>query len=255
MYAVLSPAKTLNFSSVDTGLSATDPVLMSHTQELVSIMKNYSSDDIKNLMSVSDKIAQLNYERYQDFENQETKEALLAFQGDVYKGLDAETLDQKGLAYAQDHIGILSGLYGLLRPLDKMAPYRLEMGTSLQNKRGKNLYEFWGALVTDLVRENMQACEAEALVNLASNEYADVLKRDLFQKPIIDIVFKEIKGNAAPKIISFYAKKARGLMARFMIDMEVQSVEALQEFNRDGYFFEPSQSCDTQLVFYRRLEV
>lgn len=254
MYAVLSPAKTLDFSPVSLSVKTTKPVLSSHINELVSAMKEKSAADIKKLMGVSDKIAQLNYERYQSFETLDEKAALLAFQGDVYKGLEAETLDSNSLDYAQDHIGILSGLYGLLRPLDMMKAYRLEMGTSLVNERGQNLYEFWGDLVTGEVNKNIKDSQSQALVNLASNEYSKVLNKKRIHVPVIDVAFKEIKGNAKPKIISFYAKKARGTMARFMIDKQVNSLEALRKFDCDGYYFEPSASCETELVFYRHLE-
>lgn len=254
MYAILSPAKTLDFSKTDFAFEARDPLLMEDTKALIDVMKEKSQNDIAELMSVSDKLAELNHTRYQNFFKQDKKAAILAFQGDVYKGLEARTLDKDQLLYADKHIGILSGLYGLLRPLDDMRAYRLEMGTRLETERGKNLYEFWGDKVTNRVNQVMRETNAPALVNLASNEYADVINKDAIERDVLDIVFKDIKPGGKPKIISFYAKKARGLMARYMVEKEVKSLQELRGFDKEGYYFVGEESDDQSLVFHRKLD-
>lgn len=252
MFAVLSPAKSLDFSQQELSFKPTNPLFKQETKELTDIMKEKSASDIKDLMGVSDKLAELNAGRYADFYNQEEKPAIYAFQGDVYKGLEAEELEDEQLNFANSHVGILSGLYGLLRPFDLMHPYRLEMGTKLENQHGKDLYAFWQGKVTEAVNKQLKQSNSIALVNLASNEYYKVLQPKDLDKPVLDIAFKEIKGDKPPKIISFFAKKARGLMARHMIEVQAKTLDDLKSFNKEGYYFEKSASDENQLMFYRK---
>lgn len=254
MFAILSPAKSLDFSEKELSFKPTEPLFEKETKELVSVMKEKSTKDIKDLMGVSDNLAELNYERYQDFYNQDEKPAIYAFQGDVYKGLQAEDFDDEQLKYAQNHIGVLSGLYGLLRPFDVMRAYRLEMGTKLENKNGKDLYEFWNGKVTIAVNDQLRKSNSTHVVNLASNEYYKVLQPKELDKPVLDIVFKEIKGDKPPRIISFFAKKARGLMAKHMAEVEAKTIDDLKSFDKEGYYFEKDASNENALSFYRKHE-
>ncbi|QIC69877.1 peroxide stress protein YaaA [Acinetobacter indicus] len=254
MLALISPAKTLDYESALPTDSHTLPRLLAHSQELIDVSRTLSASEIANLMSVSEKIANLNVERFRDwqadFDFSNARQALFAFKGDVYTGLDAYSLKDQDIDYAQQHLCMLSGLYGLLRPLDLMMPYRLEMGTKLKNPRGSNLYEFWGTIITDLINEDLAAAKSELLVNIASDEYYKSVKESKIQAEIIKPVFLDQK-NGKYKVISFYAKKARGLMARYIIENKIERAEDLKGFNSDGYYFDADSSLKGELVFKR----
>jgi len=257
MLAVISPAKKLDFETPSKDLPVQQCQLLNQAQQLIERCKQLSPSDIASLMKLSDKLAGLNAARFGQWQTPFTldnaKQAIFSFKGDVYVGLDAETLSEDDLAFAQDHLRILSGLYGLLRPLDLMQAYRLEMGTKLDNERGKNLYEFWGSLITDCLNQTLKDNNSKILVNLASTEYFKAVKTKNINAQIITPVFKDYK-NGQYKIISFYAKKARGLMVRYMIDKRVEKPQQLEQFNYDGYAYDSSLSSDTTMVFTRRLE-
>lgn len=205
-------------------------------------------------MKVSDKIAGLNVARFAEwsetFTTDNARQAIFAFKGDVYTGLEAETLSEDDLSYAQSHLRMLSGLYGLLKPLDLMQPYRLEMGTKLANERGSNLYQFWGNIITDKLNEALSEQGDNVLINLASNEYFKAVKPKALDAQIITPVFKDCK-NGQYKVISFYAKKARGMMARYIIENRIESVKQLEAFDTAGYYFAADESTPTELVFKR----
>lgn len=254
MLVVVSPAKTLDYDTPATTKSFTQPSLLEHSAELIEVCRHLTPAEIAKLMKISDKLAGLNAARFAqwqpEFSTENAKQAVLAFKGDVYTGLEAETLDESGLDYAQAHLRMLSGLYGLLKPLDLMMPYRLEMGTKLVNSRGKNLYEFWGDIITEKLNEALAEQGDDVLVNLASNEYFKAVKPKLLQGKVITPVFKDCK-NGQYKIISFYAKKARGLMARYIMDNKPTDVEQLKGFDTQGYYFSESESSGDTLVFLR----
>ncbi|NOJ66913.1 peroxide stress protein YaaA [Acinetobacter indicus] len=254
MLALISPAKTLDYESALPTDSHTLPRLLAHSQELIDVSRTLSASEIANLMSVSEKIANLNVERFRDwqadFDFSNARQALFAFKGDVYTGLNAYSLKDQDIDYAQQHLRMLSGLYGLLRPLDLMMPYRLEMGTKLKNPRGSNLYEFWGTIITDLINEDLAAAKSGLLVNIASDEYYKSVKESKIQAEIIKPVFLDQK-NGKYKVISFYAKKARGLMARYIIENKIERAEDLKGFNSDGYYFDADSSLKGELVFKR----
>lgn len=254
MFALISPAKTLDYESALPTDKHTVPRLLENSQELIDVSRKLSATEIAMLMSVSEKIAKLNVERFQDwqadFDLNNARQAIFAFKGDVYTGLDAYSLKDDQLDYAQQHLRMLSGLYGLLRPLDLMMPYRLEMGTKLANPRGHNLYEFWGDTITNLINEDMQQAKSELLVNIASDEYYKSVKESKIKAEIIKPVFLDQK-NGKYKVISFYAKKARGLMARFILEQRPQTIEDLKAFNSQGYYFDAESSLKGELVFKR----
>ena len=254
MLIVLSPAKTLDFETPASITKATSPALLKETAELIAILKQQSPKQLGQLMGISEKLSELNHQRYQDFEiplpKKGTKQAAFAFQGDVYQGLLASEMTEKQLLYAQDHLRILSGLYGALRPLDRMLPYRLEMGTSLKNKAGKDLYAFWGDKITDSVSKQIAATKSKFLLNLASNEYFRSVKAKQLSCPVVSPAFKEFK-NGKYKIISFFAKKARGTMASWVIRNRVKSIAKLANFNEDGYQFDEESSTEDVPVFLR----
>jgi len=255
MLFLLSPAKKLDYESTVRTTLKSQPLFVSQAEELVSILKEYSQDDIAELMKLSDNLAELNTQRFQDwvpeFNLDNARQAALAFDGDVYEGLDAPSLSDEQLEWAQKHLIILSGLYGALRPLDLMQPYRLEMGTRLQNPRGKNLYEFWGSQIAEYLNEQLaQDHDDQVVVNLASVEYFKSVDRKTLEAPVIECVFQdERKGKW--RVISFYAKKARGLMMRYVIDNDITSVEGLKGFNGEGYQYDADASTDERLVFRR----
>ncbi|MDD1794153.1 peroxide stress protein YaaA [Enterovibrio sp. ZSDZ42] len=254
MLIVVSPAKTLDYQSPLATERFTQPTLTEHSQQLIEVCRQLTPADISSLMKVSDKIAGLNAARFSEwsptFTQDNARPAILAFKGDVYTGLDAETLSDEDFSWAQDHLRMLSGLYGLLRPLDLMQPYRLEMGTRLENPRGTNLYQFWGDIITDSLNQALQAQGDKVLVNLASNEYFKSVKPKTLDGQIITPVFKDCK-NGQYKVISFFAKKARGMMARYIIDNRIDSVDALKAFDTAGYWFSAEESNDKELVFKR----
>ena len=255
MLMVLSPAKTLDYESPLTTEAHTLPDFIPRSAELISVLREKSPAEIGSLMQISDPLAQLNASRYaswtKKFSFTNARQAVLAFNGDVYEGLAASSLTEKQLAWAQDHLRILSGLYGLLRPLDLMQPYRLEMGTRLQNKRGKDLYAFWGDELTGKLADTLKSLKSKALVNLASEEYFKAVRPGALPVPVIAPVFEDWKGGKY-KIISFHAKRARGLMARYAIEKKITSPEKLQAFDTEGYEFTPAVSDDTRWVFRRK---
>jgi cytoplasmic iron level regulating protein YaaA (DUF328/UPF0246 family) len=253
MLMVISPAKSLDFSAAPPGVGATTPAMAADIAELAKVTRKLRQADLKRLMSISDKLALLNYERFQAFDpdGEDGLQAALAFNGDVYDGLQARTLDKGGLAYAQDHLRILSGLYGLLRPLDVIQPYRLEMGVRLKTRRGANLYAFWGDRIAKALNLAAEGQADPTLVNLASQEYFASVDRKALTLPVVSCAFKERKGDEL-KIISFHAKKARGLMARYAIDQRVDRAEGLKDFKVGGYGFDPALSTDADWVFTRK---
>lgn len=254
MLMVVSPAKDLDYQSPFPKVTATQPRLLAHSSELIQVCRDLTPLQISQLMDISDKLAGLNAARFAQwqlpFTAENAKPAIFAFNGDVYQGLEALSLSETDLDYAQTHLRILSGLYGVLAPLDLMQPYRLEMGTKLANTRGKDLYQFWHDTVTLELNQQLEAVNANFLFNLASQEYFKVIKPKQLARPIIDVQFKDFKAGQY-KIISFYAKKARGLMARYVIQQRVDQIEGLKAFQSDGYQFSPADSTDRQLVFLR----
>lgn len=256
MLAIISPAKTLDFENPSPGLDLanTQPKLTAYSQELIDICKQFSPAELASLMSISDKLASLNVARFAEWElthhEQNSKQALFAFKGDVYTGLEAETLSKEQVEYAQSHLRMLSGLYGLLSPLDLMQPYRLEMGTRLANPKGKDLYAFWGNTITEALQSAIDEQGDSVLVNLASDEYFNAVKTKNLQATIIKPIFLDEK-NGKYKQISFYAKKARGMMVRFMLIEQPTSVEQLKAFNYAGYWFDEEASTETEFVFKR----
>jgi cytoplasmic iron level regulating protein YaaA (DUF328/UPF0246 family) len=263
MLVVVSPAKNLDFSSElpaflnnrqKTSFALSEPALMSNVKALVKTCKKLSPADLSSMMKISDKLAILNAERFSSFEfpftNENARPAVYAFNGDVYAGLDAKTLDEESVSFAQSHLRILSGLYGALKPLDLMQPYRLEMGTKLSIGDSTNLYQYWGETITKELNKAIKEQGDQVLINLASNEYFSSVKIKLLDANIITPQFKDEK-NGKFKIISFYAKKARGLMARYIIENKVDSIDALKKFNVDGYDYDEAESTDSSLVFKR----
>lgn len=256
MLIVLSPAKSLDYNTPPTTDLHTKPDFIARSAELIEVLKEKSPAQISTLMGISDQLAALNVERYaswsRKFTTKNSKQAVLAFNGDVYEGLDAASLSTKQLDYVQTHVRILSGLYGALRPLDLMQPYRLEMGSKLPNPRGKDLYAFWGDDVTKALNAELAQHKSKVLVNLASEEYFKVVKPKILDAKVISPVFEDWKGGKY-KIISFYAKRARGLMARYAALKGVNQAEKLKNFDIDGYAFDESVSSETSWVFRRRI--
>lgn len=254
MLALISPAKTLDYETALPTEKFTQPRLLDHSQELIEVASKLSASEIASLMSVSEKIATLNAERFRDWQPEfnfaNARQAIFAFKGDVYTGLNAYQLEKQDIDYAQKHLRMLSGLYGLLRPLDLMMPYRLEMGTKLKNTRGNNLYEFWGNTITETINADLAQAESELLVNIASDEYYKSVKDSKIKAEIIKPVFLDQK-NGKYKVISFYAKKARGLMARYLLENKIERAEDIKSFNTDGYYFDAESSLKGELVFKR----
>ena len=253
MYALLSPAKKLNQPTVE--ISPTIPTLIENATELVDILKQYSSQEFGELCGISDNLATLNVGRFQSFNTPFTpanaSPAATTFAGDTYVGLDAATCSKEEMLWAQKHIGILSGLYGLLRPLDLMQAYRLEMGTRLPTDSGKNLYQYWGSAITKQINIALDVSTDKTVVNLASNEYWKSVKPKLLAGPVVTPVFKETRPDGTVKVISFLAKRARGSFARFLIDNRVETAAELTTFDRDGYRYQPDQSDGSTLLFIR----
>ena len=254
MLIVLSPAKTLDYS-VDPKSNHTAPQFLSQSSKLIKTLKDKEPKDIASLMGLSDKLATLNFDRYQSWKavksvSSDAKPSMLVFKGDVYQGLGAEDFNAKHIKFAQKHLRILSGLYGILRPMDVIKPYRLEMGTKLQTSKGKNLYEFWGNSVQENVISDLVSQKSDLLINLASKEYFSVLGKMPDYINVVSPVFKDFK-NGNHKIISFYAKRARGLMAKWIIENNIRDFEKLSKFNLDGYYFSKKDSSATEPVFLR----
>ncbi|MBV2129391.1 peroxide stress protein YaaA [Arsukibacterium indicum] len=255
MLMVVSPAKDLDTSPVSLKLTTTMPALLPQANELADICKKLSPAELGSLMHISDKLAGLNAARFSEWHPEytadEAKAALFMFNGDVYQGLDAASLSTKQLQYAQQHLRILSGLYGVLRPLDLMLPYRLEMGTKLSNPAGKDLYAFWQQQITDNLNVQLAELKSEVLLNLASQEYFKAVKPKGLQAKVITPVFKDFK-NGQYKIISFFAKKARGLMARYVIQQQITDPKAITGFNLAGYHYSKDDSTADKPVFLRQ---
>ena len=254
MLTLLSPAKKLNMEPPATKLPTTQPRLNADMKEIAKIAKQQSADDLKKLMHISDNLAELNYERFKAFnlnnQSNSAKAAGLAFDGNVYWGLSAKTMDDASLTYAQDHLRILSGLYGLLRPMDAIQPYRLEMGTKMMNPRGKSLYEFWGRILADELNQGLSGHSDATIVNLASNEYFKAVDTAALNRTVISAKFLNIKDGQA-KSLMYYAKHARGAMARWIMENRVDRAEGLKDFNVDGYALDAGESSETELVFTR----
>ena len=249
MLAIISPSKTQDFSLCEIN-SFTQTRQLGHTHELVNILKNKTQSQISKLMSLSEKLSKLNFDRFQAFKTpfslDNAKQALLAFKGDVYNGINASSLSVKDLDFAQKNVRMLSGLYGVLRPLDLIQPYRLEMGTKLSNVQGNNLYDYWGSGISEVLNED----EEKLIINLASNEYFKAIDKKLLKAQILDIVFKE-KKNDTYKVIGIYAKRARGLMINYIIRNRLTDAEVLKDFSDEGYLYNQDLSSDSTWVYVR----
>jgi cytoplasmic iron level regulating protein YaaA (DUF328/UPF0246 family) len=254
MLIVLSPAKKLDFESENLRSDSDVPLLLKETRKLIKTAKTLKAEDLKAMMGISDNLADLNVKRFKAFKTPFTttnaRPAIDAFQGDVYVGLDASTLSDEDRAYANSHVRILSGLYGLLRPLDLMQAYRLEMGVKFINERGTNLYAFWDDLISKQLNKDLQGTDDPVLVNLASGEYFKSVKPKVLKARVVTPVFQEVKEGKA-KVISFLAKKARGLMTRYVIDNRIEDPEALKAFTEGGYKFMPELSDESKWIFQR----
>ncbi|WP_287742882.1 peroxide stress protein YaaA [Diaphorobacter sp.] len=255
MLFLLSPAKSLDYDTpLPAGLPHTLPAFVPDAQRLIAVLREKSPQEVAALMSISDPLAALNVARYAAWQPRFTaanaRQAVMAFNGDVYEGLQAQTLSGDDLQWAQQHVAILSGLYGVLRPLDRMQPYRLEMGTRLATDAGANLYQFWGARIAEHLNQRLAADATPVVVNLASQEYFKSVDRKVLKARVIECVFEDHKAGQY-KIISFYAKRARGLMARWAIQQRAATPRRLEEFDLEGYAFHPASSQPDRLVFRR----
>ena len=257
MITVISPAKNLDFETLLPTVLATQPQLLDHSEELMTVCRTLTPAQLSSLMKISDKLAGLNAARFSEwslpFTNDNARPAVFAFNGDVYGGLDAHSLAPESLEYAQTHLRILSGLYGVLKPLDLMQAYRLEMGTRLANPRGSNLYQFWGRIIADKLNELLALQDCEYLVNLASNEYFKAVDTKVLKAKIITPIFKDCK-NGQYKVISFYAKKARGMMARYIIENKITDLTGIQNFSEQGYYFSQEQTKKAEEPVFLRVE-
>jgi len=254
MLMLLSPAKTLDYDTpVRTRLAST-PQFLSESAGLMRALVKWSADDLARLMRISPALAALNVERYAawrpECDTSNARQAVLAFNGDVYEGLQAATLSDVQLQWAQEHLVVLSGLYGVLRPLDLMRPYRLEMGTKLRTDRGATLYDWWGDTIAEYLNAQLATHASPWVLNLASEEYFKVVRLKVLRAPVVQCVFQDYK-NGVWKLISFYAKRARGLMARYVIEQGVEEPQALRGFAAEGYAYAPEVSTDSRLVFRR----
>jgi cytoplasmic iron level regulating protein YaaA (DUF328/UPF0246 family) len=252
MLIVLSPAKSLDFTAAPQAVAMTAPQLADQTAELAKVTKKLRVIELKRMMDLSDALAKLNRERFQAFQpdSEDGLQAAFAFNGDVYLGLRARELDKKALAWAQDHLRILSGLYGVLRPLDAIQPYRLEMGVRIKTRRGASLYDFWGPRVSETLDAALAGHKERTLINCASQEYFGAVDRAALKAPVVSCRFLEEKDGQA-RIMSFFAKKARGMMARFAIDNRLERAADLKAFDIEGYKFQPSLSSDEEFTFAR----
>lgn len=254
MYFILSPAKNLNENAQNHTHAYTQPKLLEQTKQLIPLLKQMAPHELAKLLGISDKLALLNTDRYHHwhlpFTLDNAKQAVYLFNGDVYTGLNADNLDNKAIDYLQQHTAILSGLYGILRPLDLIQPYRLEMGIKLPNNKGEDLYDFWGETITAVIKQNMHAAGDVLLINLASQEYFKAIKPQQLSVPIITPIFKDQK-NGLYKTISFYAKRARGLFMRFAAKNQLTDPEKLKEFDYAGYYYDKVRSTDYEWVYVR----
>ncbi len=255
MLTVISPAKTLDFDTPTVTDAYTQPVHLTQSRKLVKRMRQLSGQELSKLMHVSGNIADLNQQRFKKwktpFSPENARQAIFAFKGDVYMGLDAYSMTAQNVDFAQDHLRILSGLYGLLRPLDLMQPYRLEMGTRIDTDMGNNLYQFWDGRITKTLNQELKQSGSNSLINLASNEYFKSIKPKLLKAEVITPVFKDYN-KGSYQVIGFFAKKARGLMTRYLIDNEIDNPAALKDFSAEGYAFNTAMSNSQEWVFTRR---
>lgn len=254
MLSVVSPAKSLDLESKSPIAKSTQPIMLDPAHELVEIMREYSAKELAKLMGVSANIAELNVKRFADwsrpFTKKNSKQALVTFTGDVYVGMDVGSFKKEDFLFAQDHLRILSGLYGILRPLDLMQAYRLEMGTRLKTSEGRTLYDYWGSDITEVVNRQLKKTKSKTLLNLASQEYFKVLQEVDIDADVVTPVFKDLK-NGKYKIISFFAKKARGMMSGFAIRNKITDVAKLKKFKTAGYKYSAAESSDRTLTFLR----
>jgi cytoplasmic iron level regulating protein YaaA (DUF328/UPF0246 family) len=254
MLIVISPAKSLDFTTSPSTSDYSIPEMLENSENLIGKLQKMSPKQLSKLMGISANLGELNFRRFQEwhlpFNPQNAKQAVLAFNGDVYQGLDANTLSEQQLQLAQTKLRILSGLYGILKPLDLMQPYRLEMGTALKYYRSKNLYEFWNPMLTQMINQAVLESGSSVLVNLASNEYFKSIDKKKLKAEVVTPEFKDLK-NGQYKMISFFAKKARGLMTRFIVENDIINVDNLQAFDSDGYNFNPRLSKPGNPVFTR----
>ncbi len=255
MLIVISPAKTLDYETPLPIKKFSQPEFLEESDKLIKVLRGFDPDGIQDLMHISSKLAELNVSRYlnweQPFSPKNARPAIFAFKGDVYSGLEAQQFSDADLGFAQKHLRILSGLYGLLRPLDLIQPYRLEMGTSLKNTRGDSLYDFWGKQLGTAISKDLQAQKDKVLINLASNEYFKAIKGKTDDAEIITPVFKDFK-NGQYKIISFFAKKARGLMSSYIIKNRITDKKELMAFSAEGYRYSKKDSTEQEFVFLRK---
>ena len=253
MLMVISPAKSLNYEGRDYP-KFTQPAVLEQSKTLVEQLSGYGAPKLSKLMKISNKLATLNQQRFQDFQTpftpQNAKQALLVFNGDVYRGIDSENYDDDDLNFAQDHLRILSGLYGILRPLDLMQPYRLEMGTKLATQKGKNLYDFWDTQIAEIINAALENSPEPCLVNLASNEYFKSVDLKALKARVLNNAFKENKGGTY-KIVAVHAKRARGMMVDFVVRNRIENPELMKGFDRDGYAFNKELSSENEWIFCR----
>ena len=254
MLVLLSPAKNMNFDPAPDAPPATRPVFLKEAREIAALARELSPAKLKKLMSISDKLAALNHQRFAAFrgdgKSNLQKPAALAFNGDVYLGLDAKTMTPADFAFAQDHLRILSGLYGLLRPLDAIEPYRLEMGSSLNSPRGRNLYDFWGKAIALEINRTLKGCKRKVVINLASSEYFSAVDVKALDAEVIAAAFKDEKDGKL-RALQFFAKRARGSMARWIVDNRIDEPEAVKKSAADGYRFRAGESTATEWLFTR----
>ncbi|MFM1980594.1 MAG: hypothetical protein RLZ68_1859 [Pseudomonadota bacterium] len=258
MLFLLSPAKSLDYETPLPDQPHTAPLFVKQSKVLIDLLRGYAPQQIAELMDLSDKLSTLNVTRYAAWSSRATqknaRQAVLAFNGDVYDGLNAKTLPTDNLAWAQNHVCILSGLYGVLRPLDLMQPYRLEMGTALKGAHGKDLYQFWGSRIADYLNQRLKVDVSPVVVNLASQEYFRSVDTKVLKARVVECVFQDYK-NGQYKVISFFAKRARGLMARYAIDNQISLPDQLRGFNLDGYAWAAAQSTPEKLIFRRKISL
>ena len=254
MISILSPAKTLDYDSKLPTDKFTQPDFLDDSKALIEVLKGYDVDDIGKLMSISEKLSVLNHDRYSAFEfpftTDNARPAIFAFKGDVYRDLELNEYSEEDFDFLQNHVRILSGLYGVLRPLDLMQPYRLEMGTKLANDRGSNLYQFWGSRISEKLNQEIEALDDDVLLNLASDEYFGAVDTGTFRGRVVKVHFLDFKKDRY-KIVSFYAKRARGLMANYIARNHIDDVESVKAFDVAGYYFSEERSAKDELVFLR----
>lgn len=255
MLTLISPAKTLDFETQPSTIKSSTPESLKHSKELVDILKQESAAKLSKLMGISPKLAELNVERFKTWKTpftcENSKQAILAFKGDVYLGLNAEKYSLRDFNFAQKHLRILSGLYGALKPLDLIQPYRLEMGTRLKTRHGKNLYQFWGDRITQSIQCELQGHKNKTLINLASNEYFKSVNSKLLESPVVTPVFKDYS-KGTYKVMSFFAKKARGTMTSYIVNNRIDKPDRIKDFDVDGYRFDSNYSSDQEWVFTRK---